>query len=88
MCDTVCLRLHRFDVQHKRINHCAQLLEIATPDDSLLRVCATEVKQVKVSASFFCSNASFPSVPAEAVEVVAMDRETIHRQRRRKNLTL
>ncbi|XP_073817377.1 dynein beta chain, ciliary-like [Musca autumnalis] len=47
LCDNVCLRLHCFDMQHKRISHCAQLLEIAAPDDSLLRVCAIEVKRVK-----------------------------------------
>ncbi|XP_061387676.1 dynein beta chain, ciliary, partial [Musca vetustissima] len=47
LCDSVCLLLHCFDMQHKRISHCAQLLDIAAPDDTVLRVCATEVKRVK-----------------------------------------
>ena len=38
------------NAQHKRISYCAQLLGITAPDDNTLRVCASEVKRVKVSS--------------------------------------
>uniref|UniRef100_A0A1I8PY36 AAA+ ATPase domain-containing protein n=1 Tax=Stomoxys calcitrans TaxID=35570 RepID=A0A1I8PY36_STOCA len=47
LCDQVCLKMECFDWQHKRIRHCARLLDIAPPDDSILRMCATEVKRIK-----------------------------------------
>lgn len=49
LCDEVCVKMESFTAQYKRISYCAQLLGIAPPDDDTLRVCAAEVKRVKVS---------------------------------------